>query len=240
MSAARPGAVPRAAVLAGLAAIVLGFVGAGLLAEVLRHPHPDHDMVVVAPADPLASDPRVPIDCPDPLPREGMGRVGSLVGALPQRVTSDDLTDCPDHWDGRAVIYRGEVVGALLRRGDVTWSQLNDDLYGGALGPLPGHRDYRGANSGVGVELPASAAEEVALVGGPGIAGDVLEVRGTFRRVDPATGEMAVIRATSARLVQGGAPLETPPLTHRRVVAYLVVALALALVVTERIVARVR
>jgi hypothetical protein len=152
------------------------------------------------------------------------------------RVSSNSLFDCPETYDGRDVIYRGEVVGALLERDAGVWTQLNDDVYAELLGPLPAHRDYRGGNAGVGVLLPRTSAGLIAFVGGPQTRGDVLEVRGTFHRVDP-TGEVAVIHATAAELVANGEPLPDPPLRDRRWAAWLAVIVSLTLVVTERVIA---
>ena len=59
---------------------------------------------------------------------------------------------------------------------------------------------------------------------------------GPTGRVD-ATGEVAVIRADDAQLVAEGQPFPDPPLTDRRIAAWLAVLVAVGLTITERVVA---
>lgn len=204
--------------------------------EVLRHPY---EQTSVPESQLPGSDPRDVVACPDPVPREGQARDTTAESALPLRVTSNQLYDCPQAFDGQRVLYRGEVVGALLRRDEGVWAQLNDDVYAELLGPLPAHRDYRGGNAGVGVLLPADVAAQVRFVGGPQTRGDVLEIQGVFNRIDP-TGEVAVIRADGGHVTADGEPFPDPPLADRRIAALLAVTAALALVATERAIARRR
>jgi hypothetical protein len=220
---ARP--VPRARVASAALLFALFLAGLIGLAEWLRHPAPPH-----VPAPPPADDPREPIDCPEPLPREDGNDTPPAVGegaGAPVTVTSDDLYDCPAYFDGRRVRYSGEVVGGVLQRRDGAWVQLNDDVYAGQPGPLPTHRHYRGANSGVGVWLPSELAGAITNVGGPGVRGDTLTIEGIFWQVDPHAFEAAVLRAERGSLVRVGQPTPDPPLRNRMVVA---AALALAAV----------
>ena len=215
----------------GLAALLAAVITAG---EVLRHPHAQSSDIPEAQL--VGADPRDEVVCPDPLPREGQRRVSDVRPTTPVRVSSNNLFDCPETYDGREIVYRGEVVGALLERDAGVWTQLNDDVYAELQGPLPAHRDYRGGNAGVGVLLPHRAVDLISFVGGPQTRGDVLEVRGTFHRVDQ-TGEVAVIRADDAQLKADGEPFRDPPLADRRWAALFSVIVAVALVVTERVVA---
>lgn len=217
----------------GLLAMIAAVVAVG---ELLRHPAAPTSV----PESELAgSDPRDELVCPEPLPREGQAR--DTTGESPRavRVSSNDLYDCPQAFDGQRVVYRGEVVGALLARDGGVWSQLNDDVYAELLGPLPAHRDFRGGNAGVGVLLPPEVAGLVTAVGGPRTRGDVLEVRGTFRRVDP-TGEVAVIRADDGALTTRGGSFDDALLRDRRIAALLAAVVAVATVIGERAVARRR
>ena len=219
--------------LAVLAALIV-------LTESLRHPLPDGE----APPGQLSAssgDPRVEVTCSDPPPRENQQRSTSSLGTgHVQAVTSSQLYDCPQTYDGQMVQYQGEVVGAVLQRTDGAWVFLNDDVYSAELGPLPAHRGFRGGNAGVGVHIPDELWDQIGFVGGPQAGGDILEVVGTFHRVDPATKEIAVIRASAGRLAARGEPFDSEPLSDRRVVAALLAPLALAAVVAERIAARRR
>lgn len=223
--------VSRFHVLLGALALLAALAAVVGSSELLRHPHGDPSPRI----PPEESDVRDEIVCPDHPPPEEQFE-GEEVTAAAVPVTSDDLYDCPSLYDGLLVHYQGEVVGALLARGDGVWTQLNDDLYAGAAGPLPTHRDYRGANAGVGVFLPADLAEHVQTVGGPRARGDVLAVVGTFHRIDPQSRDAAVIRAESGRVAQRGQSTDHEPLRNRRIVGVLL-ALAAAGVTTGRHVA---
>ncbi|CAN5906646.1 hypothetical protein BH23ACT10_BH23ACT10_33750 [soil metagenome] len=227
----RPIPRPRVA-LAGLG--LLAILGAiVLLGEVLRHPYEPN---VVPPDQRVGSDPRDEIMCPEPQPREGQERDSTSDSLEPVAVSSNELFDCPQTYDGRRVVYRGEAVGALLERDIGVWTQLNDDAYAGDIGPLPAHRDYRGGNAGVGVLLPPEVAAQIRFIGGPQTRGDVLEVHGIFHRVDD-TGEVAVIRADNGQVATRGEPNPDPPLTDRRVAAWIAIVAAIAMIVAERVVA---
>ncbi|MFO8076072.1 MAG: hypothetical protein ACQETV_08875 [Actinomycetota bacterium] len=234
MSRRRP--VRRWRILAGAAVALVALTGIVGLAETLRHPLPSGGPVVAErPGDP-AADPRTEVACPEPTPGGDGGRDGPALTPRPEpvAVTSTELYDCPQAWDGRLVAYEGEVVGGVLERADGAWAQVNDDVYAGAAGPLPAHREYRGANSGVGVLVPPALAAEIAAVGGPRQRGDRLAVEGRFHRVDAASGEVAVIRAERGEVVATGQPLVEVRLPDRERVAALLGALALALVAAER------
>lgn len=232
--------VRRRRVLAGTAIALALLAGLVALAEGLRHPPSGGHPPVADGA--AAGDPRVPLDCPEPTPGEARERAPSTIAPRgePVEVTSTELLNCPEHYDRRIVRYQGEVIGGLLPRRDGTWVQVNDDVYAGPVGPLPGHRQYHGANSGVGVRLPHGLAEEITTVGGPHARGDRIEVVGVFRRVDPGSREVTVVHADSLAVTQAGRRHPDPPLGDRRIAAGVLAVLAVAMAVTERVMARRR
>jgi hypothetical protein len=61
-----------------------------------------------------------------------------------------------------------------------------------------------------------------------------VEVRGIFRRVDPASGEIAVIVADELAVLAAGRPLVAEARADRRAVAYVLLAIALFLGVLQR------
>lgn len=239
---------PRVFAATVLIVVLLGILVAGV--ELLRHPLPggfDDDIGLSG----EGGDPRVAVECGEALPREGQTREGQEreappdarvepgVGA-PIEVTSNELYDCPEIYDGLPVRYRGEAIGAVLERNDGAWVQLNDDIYAEVLGPLPAHRDYRGGNAGVGVFIPRDLADRIEWVGGPDTQGDVLEIRGTFQRVDPESAEVAIIRADDAEIVRRGGYFDQEPLHDRRNLAIVAALVAVLVTVAERIAARRR
>jgi hypothetical protein len=224
--------VARLRVLAGFALALALLVGLGAATELLRHPPPDGGPI----APPDDGDVRDEVVCPDPPPREGVDRDEPDLAGVPE-VSSGDLLDCPQTFDGAIVRYSGEVVGAVLRRRDGAWLQLNDDVYAEALGPLPAHRDYRGGNAGIGVFVERDLADDIAFVGGPAAQGDIVGVVGVYHRVDAVSGEVAVIRPITAEISLPGRPFEHAPLRDRRLVALLLAPIAGGLVLLERVLA---
>lgn len=224
--------VSRWKVALGALAMAGALAAVMALTDALRYPHVPVGHGEEEPAP--AGDPRDPIECDDPLPREGQPRISDPENLdVVQRVSSGDLYDCPESFDGAQVRFRGEVVGAVLRRDEGAWVHLNDDIYSGAPGPLPGHRFYRGGNAGVGVFIPHELADRIAVVGGPRTTGDVIEVVGIFHRVDPVTRDIAVIRA-SIGTTDAGSDFSRPELPARPYVAGLLAAVMLIVVVAER------
>lgn len=221
--------VPRRKVAVGALLFALLLVGLVAALEALRYPHPTSAAATAPrPAIEPASDPREPVECEDPIPREGQERVTDGSEDQLRRVTSSELYDCPQTFDGALVRYRGEVIGGVLRRREGAWVHLNDDIYAGDVGPLPAHRDFRGGNGGLGVFIPHDLAAQITHVGGPKSRGDIVEVIGVFHRVDRTTGEVAILRAAEGTITPGS-PLQRPALPLRRVVA---IAMFLAMVTT--------
>lgn len=228
--------VERIRVLIGAVGLLTLLGTVVVIGYLLRHPHPTSGVLE---AQVTGSDPRDEVECPEPLPREGQRRDANTPSADIVDISSNDLYDCPQSYDGERVRYQGEVVGALLHREAGVWTQLNDDVYAELVGPLPAHRDFRGGNAGVGVLMPAQLAEQIHFVGGPQTRGDVLAIEGVFNRVDPS-GEVAVIRADAVQLTASGEAFPDPLLFDRRAAAILAFLVAVGMVVTERLVARRR
>ncbi|CAN5121941.1 hypothetical protein BH20ACT9_BH20ACT9_09650 [soil metagenome] len=167
---------------------------------------------------------RLPVE-----PLQGLAPPGAAAGppcpappgpsAGPMLIDSASLLQCPQLYDGARVRYRGEVVTAVLRRGPRAWVQLNDDLYGTRIGPLPGHRNAVGLNSGMAVSIPAEVAADVSFVGDDRDQGDQLLVVGRYLRADPADGGGPTIQARRARIVRRGRVVAEPTSRARLLVA---------------------
>lgn len=158
---------------------------------------------------------------------------------LPARLEDDDVTStllvtCPEAFDNRRVVYTGEVVGAVLQRDTGAWVQLNDDVYGLSIGPLPEHGQAAGASTGVAVVLPPDAARRIEYVGSGRASGDVLRVTGTFSRADPGDGGGPAIRASQVERVRRGRTVEQQVEPFRVPVAVAAVLLAAATAVAAR------
>ncbi len=101
-------------------------------------------------------------------------------------VTSQALIKNATQLNGEAVVFMGEVIGDLMRRGDFAWINIQDD-YGT-----------------VGVWAPLELTKEISYFGDYNHKGDIVAVEGTFFRADPElTGEFC-IRAKNIRIVFPG------------------------------------
>lgn len=225
--------VRRRVLLGAITLVVVLLVVAIEAIDLLRHPPTGGEPTIEV----VDADPRVEVECPEP-PTEEPDDLGFGPPLDPLPVTSNQLYDCPASYQGRPIVYEGEAVGAVLQRGEHAWMHLNDDVYAGATGQLPAHRDFQGGNGGVGVRIPAALADQIARVGGPAERGDRLRVQGVFHRVHADSREPAVIVATRGEIVARGVPFRDPVLPDRAIAALLLSAIALVLIAAERVVAR--
>lgn len=147
-------------------------------------------------------------------------------------VSATTLIECPDAFDGERIEYRGEAVNAVLLRGDRAWLQVNDDIYSVA-GPVSEHRQSVGGNAGLAVNVPAEVAHRITTVGGAHRHGDVLTVRGPFRRAAGDDGGAPSIWADGVSDVVPGGRVDSPVLARRVVVAALLAVVTIAVAVVR-------
>lgn len=125
------------------------------------------------------------------------------------RISSNAAVACPQAFDGRRVVYVGEVVGDVMRRDGGAWVQVNDDPYALEVGPLPAHDQLRGTNTWLQVWLPDHLLDGIEP-GRPGRRGDVIEVEGTLLRADPADAGGMTLRADRLRMHAEAVDVEVP------------------------------
>lgn len=140
------------------------------------------------------------------------------------RVSSSQITACPAALDGLEVTYVGEVVGDVLHRNGGAWVQINDDDYALITGPLVGHRELAGFNTGLAVWLEDLLANRIEAPGRPARRGDVVLVTGVVHQADPADGGGITLRAHTMETLAN--PVDVEPAVH---VPQLVVAIVLSL-----------
>ncbi|MFO7778725.1 MAG: hypothetical protein R6V28_10250 [Nitriliruptoraceae bacterium] len=223
MNPSRPSAPTRWILLGTIGAIVLTILGAVWLEAV--HPQLDTDGNRVEGVPPLATT-DVP-SCRRTVDSEPISRIRET---FPRggRVGSVQIYACPAAYDGLTVSYVGEVVGELLPRDGGAWAQVNDDDYALVTGPVVGHREHAGFNTGLSVWLDAPLVEDITAPGRPALRGDVVLLRGTILRADPDDGGGITLRATELETL--APPLEIDPPLHvlQVVVAGVLSVLALA------------
>ena len=109
--------------------------------------------------------------------------------ALGEEVGSNDLIERAQEYDGREVVYSGEVIGDILDAGDHVWLNVSD-----------------GSNA-LGVWTDRDLAREIQVAGRYAQHGDTVQVTGIFLRACPEHGGDFDIHAKSVTLVQRGYPV---------------------------------
>ena len=117
-----------------------------------------------------------------------------------QAVSSTELINKSRDYDGKAVVYQGEVIGDVMARGEFAWINLND-----------------GKNA-IGVWIKKDLTSSIAYTGAYKTGGDVVEVTGVFHRSCLDHGGDLDIHAQNLRRIEGGKDLEEK-LSARRVKA---------------------
>jgi hypothetical protein len=161
---------------------------------------------------------------------------GDIRDAFPAggRISSAQVYACPAAYDGLRVTYVGEPVGELLPRRGGVWAQVNDDDYALEVGPISGHRELRGSNSGLSVWLPDGLHERISDVGRYGRRGDVIAVTGVLLRADPADGGGTTLRADQLEVLAPAVDVPAPLHTVQAIVAAVLAVIALGTVVWAR------
>lgn len=162
-------------------------------------------------------------DAEDPAP-------GAIVCTPPPTssgvVTASTLIDCPDLYDGRAVVFRGEVIGPVFTRAGHAVATLNDDDYGLRAGPLPETRTALGGNAGIAVVMPAEVRHDVTYHGSYRARGDILRVEGTFAADSDVLGGLPAIHATTVTVDEAGYAIDHR--VRRRTVIAAIVSMGVA------------
>jgi hypothetical protein len=150
------------------------------------------------------------------------------------RISSTQVHLCPQAFDGLQVTYVGEVIGEVLPRRGGAWAQVNDDRYALEVGPLIGHQERAGFNTGLSVWLPDGLHERVQGTGRAAQRGDVVLVQGTLVRADPDDGGGITVRAEELTTLAPMTRIEEPLHVVQAVVAALLAVLAVAAVAWSR------
>lgn len=103
-----------------------------------------------------------------------------------ETVSSAGLTRNTPEYDGKEIIYEGEVIGEVMKRRDGVWVNIND-----------------GENV-VGVWMPPGSADIIGYAGNYKARGDTLRVMGRFNRVCSVHGGDLDIHAASVQKLKSG------------------------------------
>lgn len=151
------------------------------------------------------------------------------------RVSSTQVHGCPAAFDGLRVSYVGEVIGEVLPREGGAWAQVNDDTYALDTGPMVGHRERSGFNTGLSVWLDGDLGDRIDAPGRPALRGDVVLLTGTLLRADPDDGGGITLRATTLETLAPPLQLDPPLHVPQLIVAVVLGVLALTGVLATRV-----
>lgn len=101
-------------------------------------------------------------------------------------LSSAELINRANEYDGRMVTYKGEVIAEVMRRGDFAWVNLHD------------------GDNAIGIWAPLALINEIVYTGSYKARGDIIEVSGIFHRACPEHVGDLDIHASSLRKIESG------------------------------------
>lgn len=107
-----------------------------------------------------------------------------------QNLTSDNLIRQAKEHDGKIVVYSGEVIGDVMRRGEFAWININD-----------GH-------NAIAIWASSALTKEVQFMGNYKTQGDFVEITGIFNRNCLEHGGDLDIHAQALRKISTGKIVE--------------------------------
>ncbi|MFA5200325.1 MAG: DNA-binding protein [Candidatus Omnitrophota bacterium] len=103
-----------------------------------------------------------------------------------QSINSIDLIKNSGQYDGKLIVYSGEVIGDVMNRGNFAWVNIND------------------GDNAIGIWMSINLAKEIKITGSYKSRGDILEVTGIFHRACAEHGGDLDIHAQGIRKVSSG------------------------------------
>lgn len=116
----------------------------------------------------------------------------SISNSYAQTSTSLDLLNNAKQYDGKAVSYKGEVIGDVMIRGDYAWLHVNDGIVA------------------IGIWAPKTIIQDIRYAGNYHEKGDIVEVSGIFHRSCLEHGGDLDIHASEIKKVISGSPVIEP------------------------------
>ncbi|MBN2831641.1 MAG: DNA-binding protein [Candidatus Omnitrophica bacterium] len=101
-------------------------------------------------------------------------------------ISSTELIDNAKEYDGKKVVYRGEVIGEVMKRGDFAWVNIHDGEHA------------------IGIWAPFSLTKSIVYTGSYKAKGDVFEITGVFNRACPDHGGDLDIHAQVFKKIESG------------------------------------
>ena len=115
--------------------------------------------------------------------------------ACAQSVSSAQLIDNAQIYNGKEVVYSGEVIGDIMARGEYAWVNLHDGQYA------------------IGIWLPKKLSAAILYTGNYKTKGDWIEISGVFHQACKEHAGELDIHATSLKRINSG--YFVPQVFHR-------------------------
>lgn len=106
--------------------------------------------------------------------------------AADNEVSSNDLIDKAKDYDGKEIVYTGEIIGDIMDRGEYNWINVSD------------------GNNAIGVWVKSSDLKGINIVGRYNSKGDIVKIVGAFYRACPEHGGDFDIHASKIELIEKG------------------------------------
>ena len=142
-----------------------------------------------------------------------------LLCADTMEVSSRRLIEHSKFYDGKEIVYKGEAIVAVMKRGDYGWVNLSD------------------GDNAIGIWCKSSHLEMIKYLGGYDSKGDTVEVTGIFNRACQEHGGDLDIHADTITVKKPGYFI-TENINGKRVrlvIAIFLVVIALVLIFRKRI-----
>ena len=106
-----------------------------------------------------------------------------------QPVSSIELIKNAGDYDGKEVVFSGEVIGEVMFRGNNAWVNISD------------------GNNAIGIWLSGDLARNIVFAGSYKTKGDLIEISGIFNRACPEHGGDLDIHARTLKKISSGRAL---------------------------------
>lgn len=133
-----------------------------------------------------------------------------------QPISSTELIDNAKQYDGKTIVYTGEVIGDIMARKEFAWINVNDGI------------------KAIGIWAGRDLAKEILYTGSYKSRGDVIEVKGVFHRAClEHGGDLDIHAQTLRKIVSGMAVRDRLDIYKRNLVILLLGALCLVLILSR-------
>ena len=134
-----------------------------------------------------------------------------------QPISSTELINKASQYDGKSVVYAGEVIGDVMARGDFVWVNIND------------------GDNAIGIWLSKELAGEIRFAGSYHAKGDRVEITGAFHRACLQHGGDLDIHAQHIRKISPGRSVGEELDTGKRNLTFILLGvLSLVLIFVRR------